>query len=87
MNFLSLGLRSKLAGYWYKSYLSAVISSSPNVLSPVHPVHQALQGVEADGTEILHNVNGQNHVWTLFSQDHSTDGALLAEEQEARGRC
>lgn len=69
------------------SYLSAVISSPPDVLSPVHPVHQALQGVEADGTQILHNVDGQNHVGTLFSQDHSTDGALLAEEQEARGRC
>lgn len=70
-----------------KFYQGSVISRPAYVLSSIQPVDQLVQRVVADSSDVPQDVDGQDDVRTLLSQNHPADTGLLTEEQETRGSC
>lgn len=68
-------------------YHGSIVSGPAYVLSSVQPVHQSVQRVIADSPDIPQDVDGQDDVRTLLSQNHPANAGLLTEEQETRGSC
>ena len=68
-------------------YHGSVVSGPANVLSSIQPVNQPVQWIVANSSDVPRNVDGQDDVRTLLSQNHPADTGLLTEEQETRGSC
>lgn len=68
-------------------YHGSVVSGPAYILSSVQPVDQPVQRVIADSSDVPQDVDGQDDVRTLLSQNHPADTGLLTEEQETRGSC
>lgn len=68
-------------------YHGSIVSGPAYVLSSIQPVDQPVQRVVADSSDVPQDMDGQDDVRTLLSQNHSADTGLLTEEQETRGSC